>query len=232
FQPLHQNLLGPSVRSFVDEEPLRSNYYFVRVYDQHGYMLVSLPQYYAPPDTIAPAVPTGLSGVVDDHGWAQLSWIANDDFDIRGYRVYAANDTAGLFVEITNGVIKDTTYMYKLSTNVMNSHWYVKMLAVDQNENQSAFSPIVQLGRPDIIPPSTPVLKDVNVIANGIGMNWILSKSDDVVLHILERKRIGTNQWSEILDITNDYAGQQEVHGWEGTSQQEGKFNFIDTTVI
>src|SRR5690606_24832688 len=58
FQPLHQNLLGPSVRSFVDEEPLRSNYYFVRVYDQHGYMLVSLPQYYAPPDTIAPAVPT------------------------------------------------------------------------------------------------------------------------------------------------------------------------------
>ncbi len=224
-------LLSPSIREYHDSEPLYSNYYFIRAIDENGNPLLSLPQYYAPVDSVAAAIPEGLSGTIDESSIARLSWSANQDFDIKGYRLYASNSIDQVFVEITPGVIKDTFFQTQLGTNVLDSIWFVKIRSVDNNENESILSEAVTITRPDHFAPSPPVLKDLHAYAYGIAMNWIESSSTDVESHLLQRKEEASNMWSTILDITNDYINPAHSNGWPGEGADPTSFNFIDTTV-
>jgi hypothetical protein len=224
-------LLSPSIREYHDSLPLYSNYYFIRAIDENGYPLLSLPQYYEPIDSVAAAVPVGLSGTIDGNSIARLSWNANQDFDIKGYRLYASNAIDQVFVEITPGTILDTFFQTQLGTNVLDSVWYVKIRSVDNNENASELSEAVTITRPDHFPPSPPVLKDLHGYPYGVAMNWIESSSTDVASHLLQRKEEASNAWGTILDITNDYTNPTHSNGWPGEGADPTSFNFIDTTV-
>ncbi|HZV70544.1 MAG TPA: hypothetical protein VFG10_13410 [Saprospiraceae bacterium] len=222
--------LEPDDREFHDDSPLYSNFYFIRAIDENGFPLLSLPQYYAPVDTIAPAIPSGLGGQISVEQYATLHWGVNNDFDIKGYKIYASNAEEGQYTEITDGPVRDTTFQYQLGRNLMNEEWFIKIRAVDLNENESQISEPVMLSRPDAFPPTEPVLKDITSLVNGIGMNWIKSYSEDVVLHVLQRREIGNGGWSTILNITNDYEGLNTTKDWNGSSLI--KFNFLDTSVV
>lgn len=222
--------LDVSEREYHDDAPLYSNFYFIRAIDENGFPLLSLPQYFAPVDTIAPEIPEGLGGEISKEQYASLHWDKNDDFDMRGYKIYASNQEDGQFNEITNGPVADTTFEYQLGQNIMNQEWYIRIRSVDMNENESELSDPVMLVRPDAFPPTPPVLKDITTLTYGIGMNWIKSYSEDVVLHVLERKEIGNGGWVTILDITNDFAGPVTGKDWNGTSTIQ--FNLLDTNVV
>jgi hypothetical protein len=225
-------MLSPTERIFHDEEPLYSNYYFVRAIDENNYPLLSIPMYYAPKDSIPPDVPGSLGGIIDNSSQAHLHWSPNNEFDIKGYKIYASNAENDLYVEITPGTIRDTFFTYQLANNVVNSDWYVQIKAIDQNENESELSEPVHITRPDLFPPSSPVLKDLKAYPFGIGMNWVKSYSEDVISFVLQRKLKAGNTWEVILDITNDYEHGVSTKGWTGdlvTSPTH--FNYIDSTV-
>jgi hypothetical protein len=157
-------MLLPTVRTFHDDEPLYSNYYFVRAIDENNYPLLSIPMYYAPKDSTPPDIPESLGGVIDNSSQAHLHWSPNTEFDIKGYKIYASNAENDLYVEITPGTIRDTFFTFQLANNVVNSDWYVQIKAIDQNENESDLSEPVHITRPDLFPPSPPVLKDLKAL--------------------------------------------------------------------
>ena len=78
-------------------------------------------------------------------------------------------------------------------------------MAVDWVHNYSEFSETIELKKPDIIPPTTPIFSDYKVSEDGIRMEWVASSSKDVVRHELFRK-LDTGDWQLIATV--DTTGQ------------------------
>jgi len=80
------------------------------------------------------------------------------------------------------------------------------MVAGDGHDNYSDFSTILALARPDIIPPSRPVLYKATPTPAGIELGWAFSSSDDLARHELQRKNINVTDWETVLTITPEQA--------------------------
>jgi hypothetical protein len=72
-------------------------------------------------------------------------------------------------------------------------------IAIDYRQNQSVMSTPVRVIRPDIIPPSPPIIK--SVVTSGAGVRFVfeISSSTDVVSYRFERKRQGIPGWTSLL---------------------------------
>lgn len=95
-------------------------------------------------DIIPPAAPTGFMATAGD-GYVDLSWQANSEGDLAGYRVY--RDSA-LIADVTG-----TTYRDGLVTNGISYSYYVT--AYDSNGNESSASTTV-MATPVEMPPDPP----------------------------------------------------------------------------
>jgi hypothetical protein len=60
----------------------------------------------------------------------------------------------------------------------------------------------IKVTRPDIVPPSAPLITTVNPTTTGVHFGWELSSSDDVVQYEFQRQKQGTPGWSNILSFT------------------------------
>ncbi|MEM9526365.1 MAG: fibronectin type III domain-containing protein, partial [Bacteroidota bacterium] len=103
FQPLTETPLPPTTRSFIDPnpDPQAVNYYMVAAVDTAGNGAPSLVTHSVIIDSIPPAAPTGLSGVIDSNGIVDLSWERGPETDILGYQVYFAHADYHVFVQLT-----------------------------------------------------------------------------------------------------------------------------------
>jgi hypothetical protein len=108
---------------------------FIAEYDDFAVRaLVTAP----PPDTTAPAAPAGLTATPGD-GRVSLSWTANQEADLAGYRVYRATSAS---VPATGTPLSGTSLLTSSAftdTTAVNftDYWYVAV-AVDQAGNASA----------------------------------------------------------------------------------------------
>lgn len=59
--------------------------------------------------------------------------------------------------------------------------------------------------KPDVIPPSAPVIKSYQIVAGGVSLLWIKSPEVDVVSHILLKKELPMGQtWDPIATVAED----------------------------
>ncbi len=117
-----------------------------------------------------------------------LRWKANTEKDIKGYRIFRSNHPQHEFMNIHPAVVLDTLYIDTININTLTKNIYYRVMAIDLRENRSDLSEILQLKRPDKIPPVTPLIKDFVVEKGRIVLNWLGSSSEDVVLHRIYRK--------------------------------------------
>jgi len=183
----------------------RINYFVIVAKGKNGAESESFPAIVQPIDSIPPKPPVGATGVIDTTGVVKLSWAANIEDDVLGYRVYRANNPNAEFSQVTRNVVKKNEYTDTIAVQSMNKKVYYKILAEDQRYNASDFSEILAVDKPDLTPPSPPVISNYEVVDDGVEMSWIPSSSDDVLVHIVYRKDMSEAEglWENIAENTS-----------------------------
>ncbi|TVQ87458.1 MAG: hypothetical protein EA393_10610, partial [Bacteroidetes bacterium] len=177
-------------------------------------------------DTIPPAVPVWISGEIDSLGVVTLQVERNPERDFMGYRLFRANDPEHEFSVIFEGFVDDDSLQYKIPTvftdtvtlNSLTPRIYYKVKALDFNFNQSDFSEMMVIDRPDTIPPTTPVFRRVVSRTNEIELHFALSESRDVASHELYRITDMQEPWEFYFLLENNQQVFIDTFAIQGTT--------------
>ena len=139
-------------------------------------------------DSVPPAKPIKLTGVVDSVGVVKINWEANTERDLMGYRVFRGNLEREEYSQLTKDPIPVTVFEDTVQIKSLNDKVYYSVVAVDLRYNMSEYSEPLTLKKPDVVPPSAPVFTDFEVTKEGVTLSFILSSSSDVKKYQLYRK--------------------------------------------
>jgi uncharacterized protein len=196
----------PGILNVTDGAPGATNYYMVSANTRSGQRINSFPVLVQLVDSIAPAQPSGLGAVVDTLGIVRLSWKANTENDLIGYRVYRSNYKSSEFSQITHTHLSGVNYTDTINVKSLDKKMYYKITALDNRYNESPFSLVYAVDKPDIVPPVPPVFTKFANTHAGIRLEWKNSSSEDVREHMLYRKE-GRGQWSLLKSFVRDSVG-------------------------
>ncbi|MFA5805877.1 MAG: hypothetical protein WC879_14665, partial [Melioribacteraceae bacterium] len=190
FKVLHSAMLSKDARTFTDTTFIagQPNYYVVQAIDTAKNVSSSYPVSVTLIDSIPPVKPVFISGKIDSLGVVTITVQKNKEKDLMGYRLFKSNSPEHEFsvihesflnsdslVQVVQTVFKDTVTLNSLTPFI-----YYKIKALDFNYNQSEFSNVLKVARPDTIPPVTPVFNDVIVGEKKIELHFVPSSSEDV----------------------------------------------------
>ncbi|MEP7219667.1 MAG: fibronectin type III domain-containing protein, partial [Bacteroidota bacterium] len=199
FEPIG-TMLSKDAREFTDRNvrDLPEYFYIVTIFDTAGNSRNSIALRGMFPDSIPPAIPSGLAGDVDSNGVVRLRWNANGEGDLKGYRVFYANQDDHEYQQLTTDITNDTTFSDTLTLRTLSKEIYYRVVALDNHFNHSKFTPTLTLKKPDVVAPAPPLISDMSVDASGITLAWKPSPSSDVVEHVLYRRVSGDESWNPI----------------------------------
>lgn len=204
-----QRNIPADARQFVLNRPLLpSNYMAIVAVGVNGTMAPSFPVLVQPEDTIPPAVPTGLQGRIDSTGKVFLHWNKNTEKDMFGYRVFRSNTADGPFVQLTVSPAPDTAFIDSVQLHTLHHKIYYKILSSDKRYNQSAFTAVLELTKPDKVLPSAPVFSHYDLVDGKVKLTWINSPDAEVVKYRLLRRDKAKQivSWEVIKEFTNTHA--------------------------
>ncbi len=178
-----------------------SNYFTVTAVANGNKSKTSMATFVQTIDSIPPAAPVEVKGVIDSLGVVKLSWKPNEEPDILGYRVFRGNLEGEELSQLTESPVEINNYTDTVTIASLNSKVYYSIVAVDKRFNMSAYSEKLTLKKPDVVPPSSPVFSKYEVIDGTVVLNWINSTSDDVQSHKLFRQDMtGKNtDWQRVF---------------------------------
>ena len=210
--------LAVSANSFVDTDAFEHgpNFYRVAAFDTAGNQNPSLPVMGILPDTTAPLMPKGLAGSIDTSGLVHISWQANNEEDMKGYKIYFSHDPAQSFVQLTLYPTEERSFTDSITLKTLTKKIYYRVVAVDQNNNHSPYSAVLELKKPDMIPPTPPVILNASVSGSGVQVDFSNSASTDAIRYMVFRKEAGA-EWKTISVV-------EHKPGSNG-------FSFRDTTI-
>lgn len=208
--------LDKTARTFSDYTAGDVNHYRLEVIDINDNPVFSPIALAQRIDSIPPAPPQGLVGVVDtildSISIIRLSWLPNAEEDFKGYHVYKGNSAEEeAFILTSSGAIGDTVYLDTIYNFAIGEYAFYKLKAVDFNGNHSSFSDTISVARPDLIPPVPPVFKGTPTRSRNSDavLSWINSPSKDVVSYELQRKPVDSESPAEWETIMTRDAGQE-----------------------
>jgi hypothetical protein len=176
-------------RLLFDKDKLHaSNYFTIMAIPHEGEPRKSFPVFVQPTDSIPPSIPTGLHGEIDSAGIVTLSWNKNIEQDLLGYKIYRTFLKNGEIIPLFDIALRDTVYIDTVDIHNMNRKVYYTVSAADMRYNQSDPAPVLELEKPDIIPPSSPVISGYRVRNDGIEIQWINSPDANVIQHRVWRR--------------------------------------------
>ena len=193
-------------RDLIFNQLKASNYFTITVKGTSNNSTTSLPIFVQPVDSIPPKTPVGLKGIIDTTGVAKISWTINTETDLLGYRVFRGNRKGEEPVQLTSSPIEENTFTDTVQVASLNSKVYYSIVAVDQRFNMSDYSKILEVEKPDIVPPTSPIFSNYKVQNDTVRLGWIPSSNKDVLWYELFRKDVtNTGQdWKKILQTKTD----------------------------
>lgn len=190
--------ISPGLRSLKYGELESGNYFTIAAIPFEGQERVSYPVLVQPLDTIPPARPQGLTGRIDSVGKVVLSWVRNQESDLLGYKVYRANLKGEEPYPLMDIAWRDTCFTDSVFIADLNPEVFYYVAAVDKRYNHSPLSERLDLSKPDVIPPLSPLIDDYRVTTRGIEIHWVTSPDEDVKEHLLYRREKGADS-TEVL---------------------------------
>jgi fibronectin type 3 domain-containing protein len=145
------------------------------------------------PDTVPPATPTGLHVVRPGDGEVPLSWEANAEPDLAGYKVYCSEDSGRTYAfesDVSTSSYLDVGLSYETA-------YYYVVSAFDRDENQSGCcAPVSAIPR-NTSPPLPP--QDLKAIAHNlqirrvleVALTWAPNKESDLLGYKVYRSLTG-----------------------------------------
>ena len=197
YRPVVDSLLPPGIREYTLENIVESKPVYLRIvtFDTAGNYSFGTPYFTMLPDLYPPSVPTGFKAEIDTNGILLLSWNANPEKDIKGYRILGANSKKERFISSTGLTVKDTFFIDTVNTNSLSRYKYFMLEAIDRNFNTSERTDYITVVLPDQVAPSPGILNKVIKEKEGIRINWILSPSTDVKTQEILRRSRDNSSW-------------------------------------
>lgn len=208
-----------STFGYVDRHPGLINFYKIAAISYENDTVYSYSRMANITDTIAPSSPKFFKANALKTGEIRFSWNKNPEKDIQGYKLFTANSKTDEMVQVNTKFIKDTLYHERLNLKTLSRSVYYSLVAVDDNFNSSEMSDIIEVKRPDTIAPSAPILRSASSVQKGVKLHYILSASDDVSKHILLRKNLSNNNWTQIKTILQN----DNLNSYIDTTAEKGK---------
>ncbi len=211
FTLLHNRVLPKTARKFIDKSFRTDtlNYYLVQAIDTARNISSSNSALVVLIDSIPPKKPVFAKTAIDKKGEVQLVVKKGEERDLMGYRLFRANSPKHEFNVIYEGFKHKgalntipTVFIDTVTLNTLTPYVYYKIKALDTHYNESEFSEMVQLKRPDTIPPTTPIFKKVLVNKDKVTLHIALSESEDVVEQLLYRKENLDANWKVLDTLT------------------------------
>lgn len=164
-----------------------ANYFTITAVAKQGQSRTSFPVLVQPIDSFPPAIPTGLQATIDSNGVVILKWNQNKEEDLLGYKVFRANNKQEEMATLTPSVHKKCIYRDTVNIKMLNNKVYYAVASVDQRYNQSKNSIIIEIKKPDIIPPSAPVFTNYQIKNDSVMLRWVNGSDADMSKHELQR---------------------------------------------
>ncbi len=196
--------IAPNIRKTTYQEFEPSNYFRIIAIGKNNQKTSSLAAFVQTIDSIPPAAPVGVTGIVDSLGVVRLNWTANTERDILGYRVFRGNIEKEELSQLTVSPIQKNMYVDTVQVKSLNTKVFYQIVAVDQRFNMSEYSKKLALKKPDVVPPSSPVFSNYSVNDKGVFLEWINSSSSDVSTHQLYRQNINESEKGWLLVFKTD----------------------------
>lgn len=213
------NDLSKDTHHFVDSLPHASNYYIIEATDIYDRSTYSFPHFVQLDDSIPPSRPAGFTGKIDESGKVSLSWKASEAEDLHGYKLYRSNFKEQQFVQVPGPMLQTTTYTDSIALDNLTEKIYYRISALDRRYNESEHSEILELKKPDLIPPLRPLIKKISSDSIGILVQWERSPSEDVELHLLYRQAEIDTDWSLIRQIES---GEEDYDFYRDSEVKHG----------
>ncbi|WP_299432850.1 hypothetical protein [uncultured Aquimarina sp.] len=195
YKPVVTNI-PPTARKISYDKLRASNYFKITANGKNNNQRDSFSMLVQPIDSIPPEKPIGLKGKVDSTGVVQLQWEPNTEEDIKGYRVYRGNLKNEEYSQITNSPHENHTFVDTVKVESLNAKVFYRIIAVDQRYNMSEPSETIELIKPDLIPPTSPVFTSYNIEDGKVKLEWANSSSQDVEAHYIYRKGKEDPNWT------------------------------------
>ncbi len=199
FEHLNRKLLNPGVRTFTDDNPGQSNYYQVMLTGNDNLTSFSFPYFVQTEDNEPPKPPEMLSGNVDSSGIATIIWKRNTEPDLLGYKTFRANSPFEEFISLEQGINPENLCIDTINLNTLTQKIYYQVIAVDKNYNSSAYSSILELSRPDTIPPAPAIITRIDVNGDNATILFERSPGNDINYYELHRQTEGDSISDRII---------------------------------
>ncbi|GAA0565079.1 fibronectin type III domain-containing protein [Chitinophaga japonensis] len=189
--------IPPDQRTLRYGQLLPTNYFTITAVAIEGEPSTSFPVLVQPVDSIPPAAPAGLAGTIDSNGVVQLTWQANSEKDILGYKIFRSNMAGEEPAALVDSVWLPNKYRDSVNIRSLNGKVYYRVTALDQRYNQSPFSAVIEIRKPDVIPPTSPVLTGYRVADDAVHLSWIPARDEDIAQQVVFRKTLaaGADKW-------------------------------------
>ncbi len=203
WEVISEELLDSQQREFVDEKAYETKGGFYRIVSIGftGKRSYSIPARGFVEDYDPPSTPEGFTGIIYHDGIVELFWDHSPESDVRGYRVAYANQADHDFVLLTPRPISENYFRDTIPVRTLTRNIYYKVLAEDYAGNRSEFTEVLELTRPDIIPPVTPLVVDARQDAENVHIWWSPSPSKDLLIYRVFRKQEEEERWDLLQEF-------------------------------
>ncbi|TYK35815.1 fibronectin type III domain-containing protein [Bacteroides pyogenes] len=202
----HYDILASGIssqsRKYHIEKINKHIYYKVEAKAKQGAYTQSLPVLIQPIDSVPPAIPKGLKAHIDSLGTVHLSWDANHDADIYGYRLYRGQTKGEELIPITDVAIRETYYTDSVNLHNLNDKVYYALTSLDERYNQSEQCQTIEVSKPQTIPPTAPVITKGIAEAGRNIIEWVSGGETQLAGYIIARTDVDdkTKQRAQRID--------------------------------
>lgn len=207
--------IGANEKNYHIEKIGKNIYYKVEAKSKHGTSTQSLPILIQPIDSVPPAIPKGLKAHIDSLGAVHISWDANHDADIYGYRLYRGQTKGEELIPITDLAIREIYYTDSVNINNLNDKVYYALTSLDERYNQSGLCETIEVSKPRTIPPTAPVITKGTAEVGKNVIEWVCGGEPQIAGFIVTRKEVDSKTEQMVQRVNNPEANRYEDNNIE-----------------